>query len=406
MGNRYSKSIYGHKKMNKLLMVCYGGGHVKIIAPLYQKLIGKYEITILALTTAAQYLMERNIPYITFSNFPELLTKEVLAYGAELIEDKPNQVINRNDMIAYLGLSFLDLTRVLGTLEAAQEKFLLEGRSAFLPVNTLSYIIDRLTPDVVITTNVGRSELAALIAAKEKKIKSICINDNLWIEGGAVNVAKNNLCDFLCVLSKEVKDDILCKTDYPSEKIVITGTPVFDDLKGKKNKISRSQRKVILLADCDLPQFNPRFPQGEGEPHFGYAIRKELNRLALLNDWEVIFRPHPNQKFEYDEFCNVRVSPSSENLHELLLKVDVVITAISTVGVEGKMLGCNLVSLERTVYSAAGSYAELGLSTGVQYASELDNAIKQELVNNTKDFMLYSGNSVDNIGLLIDTLML
>lgn len=68
----------------KLLMVCYGGGHVTIIEPLYQQLKDKYEITVLALTLAAPYLAARGVPYVTFRSFKELFDPEVVTTGEGL----------------------------------------------------------------------------------------------------------------------------------------------------------------------------------------------------------------------------------------------------------------------------------------------------------------------------------
>lgn len=392
--------------MKKILLVCYGGGHVKIIAPIYLSLNGVYDITILALTTAGAYLKERNIPYTSFADYKELLNEDVLKYGDDLQRELPFSIVDRNETIAYLGLSFNELIGTAGSYNAAKHLLETKGRSAFLPINTLKHIIQCIKPDLVITTNVARAELAALHAAKELNISSICINDNLWIEGGAKNVAYNDLCSVLCVLTKEVKDDILKKTNFPSDRVKITGTPVFDIIKSlTKNKLT-NVKPTILFADCDLPEYNPRFPDGKGDPNFGSAIRKELDRLAKKNNWEVVFRPHPNQDYDYKKYKNIKTSLANEDLHTLLLSVDIVVTAISTVGIEGKLLGSGLVSLEGTVYQAAGSYAELGISTGVTSDCQLNGAIHKELdrVSGVED-ELYPGNSIDNINKIINLLL-
>lgn len=387
-------------------MVCYGGGHVKIMAPLYHHLKDTYEITILALTTAGNYLKARNIPYKSFSSFSELLTDEVFQYGNELKGDITNDFVSEEETVAYLGVSFKELVEKFDSYDEAKKELSLKGRSIFLPVKTLMYIINQVKPDLVMTTNVARAELAALKAAKIKRIPSICINDNLWIEGGAKNVAQYNLCDVLCVISKEVKDDLLRQTTFPKEKISVTGTPVFDEIKKLPSTKKKNKRPVILLADCELPETNPRFPDGYGDINFGPEVRGELDRLAKLNGWDVVFRPHPNQKYDYKLYENIRISSSKELIHSLLLSVNVVVTAISTVGIEGKMLGCGLVSLEGTVYQAAGSYAQLKLSTGVFSAEQLHQAVLKELdQESNKRIELFEGCSLDNIKVVVDSLL-
>ena len=85
----------------------------------------------------------------------------------------------------------------------------------------------------------------------------------------------------------------------------------------------------------------------------------------------------------------------------MLLDVDVVITAISTVGIEGKMLNCGLVSLEGTIYDKVCSYSKLGLSTGVYNTSEIENAIINESKKRNSDLELYENESIENINIII-----
>jgi len=394
--------------MKKLLMVCYGGGHVKIIAPLYQRLKDSYTITILALTVAGDYLDKLNIPYVRLSNFDELLTCEVLALGKQLTDKFPSSsIVPLIETIAYHGLSFRDLIKSEGSLNLAQQKYEDIGRAAFLPVFTMGEIVNIIKPDIVIATNSPRAERAALIAANKAGIRSIFINDNVWIEGGAYQIAKLGCIDLMCVLSVEVKRQLIERTDFDGDKIVVTGTPVFDNLKSLKTlKQTGNTQKTILLADCELPGESPMYPGVTADPFFGNKIRSELNRLAFKNCWKVIFRPHPTQQYNYSLYPNIIESYKSENLHNLLTTVDVVITAISTVGLEGKALGTGLVSIEGSVYRKAGSYSQLGFSTGVFEESELEEAIKNELNSTTHiNEELYVGESILNIRKCIEGLL-
>lgn len=386
----------------KIMLVCYGGGHVKIMAPLYKKLSQSFDVSIIALTTARQYLKKNGIPYYSFSDFKELLGEDVVSAGKKLTAELGDEVLEIDESIAYLGLSFVELRQNLGSHDAAISALKRHGRSIFLPVKTMEYIISKLSPDLLVATNAPRAELAALIVARNHGIPSICINDNLWIEGGALEIARKALCDKLCVLSESVKQQLCERTNFPRDSIYVTGTPVFDELKNIRINSDKSRpklkKKVILLADCELPEYNLRFPQSKGDPELGHLVRSKLNLLAKTCDWEVVFRPHPNQKVDYESFDNIRVSSADESLHELLEKVDVVVTAISTVGIEGKMLRCGLVSIEGTVYEAAGSYESLGLSTGVRDAESLELAIRKELNSSeVSDFELYPGWATESI---------
>ena len=55
--------------MKKILMASYGGGHVNLMIPLYQKLRTKFEITYLGLSIAANVLDREGIPYTYYSTY-------------------------------------------------------------------------------------------------------------------------------------------------------------------------------------------------------------------------------------------------------------------------------------------------------------------------------------------------
>lgn len=391
---------------NKILLICYGGGHVKVLEPLYHSLKLKYDVSIIALTSAGHYLKNKGVPFFSFKNFPELLTEQVELYGSLLSKDINSfDIVSEEESIAYLGRSFFDLVNSLGDECEAWKLYSKDGRKCFLPVATLKSIILKMSPNLVITTNAPRAERAALIAARDLGIRTLCINDNLWVNGGILDVAMSNLADKICVLAECVKTDLIKRTEYLAENIYVTGTPVFDKLKLIKKDDRTAVVKNILLADCDLPEHSPAYPNSSGDPMLGHRIRQELNKLSkVVDNWNVIFRPHPSQTSSYDDYDSVSYSDPKDDLNILLAKTDLIITAISTVGIEGKMIGIPIVSIEGTVYSQAGSYSELGISTGIYDESQLKDAINKELVNNV-GMSLYDGNSLENIGLVVSSLL-
>lgn len=391
--------------MKKILMVCYGGGHVKIIEPLYTELSKKYDITILALTSARSYLEKKGIDFFSFSSFPEFKTAEIRKLGKEALKSLDSTVLEKEESEIYLGRCLNDLAEVYG-IDEAWKIYEEKGRSSFLPIGSLRIIIEKINPDLVITTNSPRAERAALYAAKEMNIPTVCIADNIWIDGGIKDVAKNDLATKICVLCNEVKHEIVKRTKFPASKIHVTGTPVFDTLKNLKvtQKAKKSNIK-ILLADSLLPAKSSRFPLSVGNPDIGPEIRQTLDKLAAEEPFEIIIRPHPNQSIDYTELHNVRFSNPDDNLHELLTQIDIVITAISTVGLEGLIAGTKLISIEDTVFSDAASYERLGLSVGIRKASELLSAVKNIHKHPSKPLELYKGSSVNNIDLLIERLL-
>ncbi|AWG80028.1 hypothetical protein DLH88_10535 [Vibrio parahaemolyticus] len=383
----------------KLLMVCYGGGHVTIIEPLYQQLKDKYEITVLALTLAAPYLAARGVPYVTFRSFKELFDPEVVTTGEGLLANlEHNGEVQYEDSLYYMGCSYYDLVESVG-LEEAKSLYESKGRAAFYPEPTLIKIIQSLSPDMLITTNAIRAERASLSAAKKCGVPTLCINDGLWIEGGlsgVLDIANDELADIICVLSSEVKSNLEASRKSRSARIVATGTPVFDSIKLTERR-KKTNQLTLLFADCHLPKHFHLYPDIVGDPEFAFRVREKLNVLAQEHDWKVIVRPHPNQVIDYSDYSNLHVSGKNDSLHEQLAQSDIVLTNMSTVGLEGKAMGLGLVTLEGTVFNRYNSFYKAGLSTPVFHESELYNAIIEELERATHGISLYEGLATENI---------
>lgn len=393
--------------MKKVFMVCYGGGHVRVIEPLYQQLKDQCDVTILALTAAGDYLESKGVPFIRISDFPELSTSEVVKYGKQLSANMtPSSAVPYKETITYLGCSYAELVEEYGEEEAAQ-RYKDNGRQTFLPTRTLRFILEKISPDFIVATNSPRAERAALIAAKQLNIPAMCINDGVWLLGagedkGIIDVVQQNLADTICVCAESVKDMLLAECPECNATVAVTGSPAFDFIKKlQREQPSRKKAKAILYADWYLPAHDGK----DNYPDLRDEIRKELDRLASKNGWKVFFRPHPNQEYSYDGYDNITVSLPSESLHHLLMDIGVVVTSFSTVGLEGRVAGAGLVSLENTVYSEVGSYAELGLSTGIYSADELEAAIEDELNKSTEDYALYEGIASERIAQLILSLV-
>ena len=394
--------------MKHILMVCYGGGHMKVIAPLYTELSNNYRVTVLALTSAGTYMRDQGIPSLGFHDFSFTRSPEIQEYGSDLASDIPeNSVVSREETIAYLGASLFDLINDLGCEEAAYNRYRIQGRGAFLPVASLQKIIAELKADGVVTTNAPRAERAALIAAKSLGLPSLCINDNLWITGGVLDVARENLADKICVLTNDVRERLINEAGVDGDKIIVTGSPVFDRLKKYKRKSSSNKKPRVLLADQVLPYQHPFLDIKSVCHGIDEKVRVVLNSLASNGIIDVFFRPHPSQEYNYTEFNSCSLSPKSEDLHERLSMTDIVITAISTVGIEGKAMGLGLVSIEDTVFSTQESYEKLGLSTGIRKAEELESAIFNEYakLSEKSENELYQGISTINIRSVLDRLL-
>ncbi|MTC22289.1 MULTISPECIES: hypothetical protein [unclassified Providencia] len=380
--------------MKKILLVCYGGGHVRIMAPLYNYLIeNEYSVTFLALTSAATYLEQKNIPHVGFKDFSFLFAKEVSTYGEMLCD--PNPSISIEESIYYLGASFYDLIDEVKDINKAHSLYQEHGRRIFNPVNSLKKIINYISPDLVITTNSPRAEKAALIAAKNASIPTIFINDNIWVIGsdntsGALYTANQNIADYICVPLLESKNYLEKYRKSTYSKIIVTGSPVFDKLSTVKKNKNVIDIPRVLLADYNY---------SNNENTLDSTIRHELNKLAGEKKIKLEFRCHPNQPIDYSKFIFAKVSDNNLEIHQILGDFDVVITAISTVGLEAKLLGLGLISLEGILplKNTPISYAEIGMSTGIYDCSNLLDKITYEFNESKIKKCNYLNNSLENI---------
>ena len=62
------------------LFVTYGGGHVKMVLPIAEKLIKEgYSVQIFALTTAIDILKKSSVPYFSYKNLPIAKNLDVIS---------------------------------------------------------------------------------------------------------------------------------------------------------------------------------------------------------------------------------------------------------------------------------------------------------------------------------------
>lgn len=392
--------------MKKIFMVCYGGGHVKIIKNIYLELIKEKEIEIvlLALTGAQKYLSELNIPYMTIEKYYNIFQdKEIKNIGEKILKEL-NINFEDTESKLYYGYSFKELIEKYG-IEKSIQGYKEFERRIFLPINFMNKVLKYEKPDLVITTNAPRMEKAALIASKELGIKSISVEDLFGVEQ-EINekiekfFQSNNYRDkygnYVCVLSEEVKKFLENKTD---SKVIVTGNPNFDDVykyKEKKLFINENMRRLCYLSQKT-------------------ALNKKIfiKLLELLENKIIdilIVKIHPNEdkniykdilrKYEYLKnklfFEN--------NLYEAILKSNLVITEFSTAGIEAAILGREIISRKNKIID----FEKLGMKLNFNEISEIENLVESYYKNksqNKSKFKFCNNSGSKNIKKLVINLL-
>jgi hypothetical protein len=371
----------------KVLFVAYGGGHVRMVLPVAHLLAQSdwASPVILALTTAAELVRAAGLPMLQFKDFLEPGDAEALRDGERLLAGMTGATIDREESVAYLGLSFQDLVQRLGRSQAEAE-YALKGRHAFLPVGVLERILHRVKPDIVVSTSSPRAEHAAFIAARSLGIPTVCLIDG-FIGDEALRLGAPGYADATCVLNEAVREVVAAAGADPST-IHCTGNPAFDVLQDPAAKAEglrlrhamRWEGKMVILmpvqtfhayhpvhglwADADLPQ----------------RVQAELARwVGGRNDAVLCIRPRPGDAEPViDPQPSIVVTGGRDwPLPSLLHAVDVVVTLSSTVGLEGHIAGTRVIQITGTPFDEATPWLKAGVADRAVDLRDLPSALRE-----------------------------
>lgn len=356
--------------MKKVLFVCYGSGHVRMVVPVAQALrdAGLAQVQVLGLTTAAPVVRGAGLPLAQFKDFIEPGDEDALAQGRELAA-AIGPLDDPAESEAYLGLCHAELEAEVGPDEA-RRRYARLARQAFLPVRTLERILRRLQPDLVVVTNSPRAERAAVIAARGLDIPAVCMVDLFavdevrWI--GAADYAQK-----VCVLNEGVREFLVAAGRRP-EQVVVTGNPAFDALLDPGNarqgrELRRRQGwegdRVVLWPSQAEPAIHP-FDGTPGDPALPGRVLEQLGQWVARNQDAVLcIRPRAGEPGPVlPAGGRVVVTGQDWALPPLLHAVDAVVTLTSTVGLEGHLCGARLVQVLGSVFEPAMPLARFGVA--------------------------------------------
>jgi glycosyltransferase involved in cell wall biosynthesis len=378
-----------------IFLVAYGGGHVAMLAPIAAMLArASRPFTFLALTTARGVLERQGIPAIGFRDLPGADDPEVQAWGRKLASElPPGGPVLPEETIAYLGMNFKDLVHDVGETEA-WKRYRNEGRQTFLPVRTMENALRTFKPSLVVATNSPRAEQAAIIAAGNLGIPSVCAVD-LFALQEVQWIGKSGYADRVCVLNETVRRMFLSHDRKPDE-VVVTGNPAFDPLTspetiaaGKRLRRERGWddgRRVVLWASQVEPERHP-FTDRVGDPSLARRVETALRKIVAANQGlRLVVRYHPSERVNFEPAAHVDFSPASESISVLLHAVDAVVVTASTVGLEAAIAGRPVVSVDMSMFTPDTQYAELGVSKGINSLELLDQALNEALAGNSPGF--------------------
>lgn len=411
---------------NQVLFVTYGGGHAAALSPVITSLLNQsVSCQTLALTTAYSALVSKGLKPFSMANVADDVRgyRGVRRIGKLLAGCEPNHSsVSREESEAYLGVGFHSMVRSLG-LQEARAIYQTRGRQSFCPTNFFYSWFDQERPSLVVATSAPRSERAALEAARDLGIPSVCVVD-LYAPFEIEWCASPGFASIICVLN-EVVAKRFTDRGVPTERIVVTGNPSFDRLAhldftrlrhtARKAMGVKDNEKIISWMSQPEPLLHP-FSGSIGNPLLPIQIERHLVKGILKRpNVNLVFRHHPSEDRTKDFLIpRVHYSNSTQPLDELLCASDCVVTCSSTVGLEAALLGIPVVQCMDSIFSPDLPLAGLGIALEVERHEllwpVLDKVLNSSLRRKSNsvqhhEFLLTQMSSTDKISNLIIKLL-
>jgi hypothetical protein len=356
------------------LFVSYGGGHVKALLPVAKRVreLGIARPLYLGLTTAAAVVKQAGIPALGFRDLLEANDERARRKGEELVQELQVHAADREESVAYLGLSYTEMEDRLGQ-DAAAEQYARYGRQAFLPLAALDRAITHYRPSLVIATNSPRAEQAAIQAARSRGVPSVCLVDLFGIWERDL-LASPDYADALCVLNEAVRDGLVA-AGRPASDIHVTGNPAFDSVADPamvaQGEMLRREAgweglHVCLYASSPEPKEIPGVA-GTGDPALPRRIERALIEAVRANPALALWiRRHPSEAAASEiadaGHPRIRVSAPETPLHAAIHASDEVIVTVSTVGVEASLAGKRVTQVRGSILDHLSPYVAMGLA--------------------------------------------
>lgn len=187
---------------------------------------------------------------------------------------------------------------------------------ALLSKNISSSYIRKYSPKLIVFANDINIPARTLnLEAQKYGIPTV------YLQHAAINSSFPKLNFTLALLEGKYSLDSYSYDE--SSLIAIIGQPKFD--KYKKFRKKPKEVETIGIAFNTIDDLNKV---------------KDLVSFCLMQNFQVIIRPHPRElrEVDFDNTCHIVFSPADESSFEFLLKIDVLIASDSSIHLESTML--------------------------------------------------------------------
>lgn len=364
----------------RVLCVAYGGGHMRMLIPVAEELKARgAKPVLLPLNVAIKDARASVLPVETLAEAlaPDPEKERFLELGRSIVDGSGHPAISDCETFLYHGMGLADLIEELGE-EVARARFAERGRKAFHPVRTWRRILKRLAPDLLLATTAPRSEAAALEAAHDLAIPSICVTDHFLVYE-VDYVSRPGHGDRVTVLGAGIAD-YLAEHGRPRSEIRVTGNPAFDLVAlachkqaGKAFRAAQGWEKARVIL----------WPQDTGSVQVtGKPLIPQRDMAAALRacldadpDLRLIVRPHPNSPsagFDGEDPRAVVVPDAP--VEALVHACDIVVQQCTSVGIQAALSGKRVITVGN---AGMPPFAEYGLATDIPDLAGLQAALAQ-----------------------------
>lgn len=367
-----------------ILIVTYGGGHVRTLLPIIQKLKNyNFRLITIGLTTAKSFLIKNGIDDCLSSNdLLEEEDKKYIKFAEKLLEDNQHPDIDISDAIAYHTIGIRELVENFG-LQKANEMAKKNGRLIYEPFGFAKRFLKKTKPNLLITSICPRTELAFQKAAYSLKIKSLavcdtflnCLNNYVFSKNYSQNIT------VLCEKEKVKLQNLGFKGG-----IIVGGNPALDSLFDKSLKAKSELFKRSLNIDnkkiiswCTHPKNieSLKYRHQYVNPE---EMIEELEKICSdSKDKFFLVRQHPNSKlFKFDrKFKRGLLCPENVSPETFLYSSDQVIVERSTMGLQAALIKKPVYTLW---HKGDPPLAEYKLAKEIDSLKDLRESIKKNYV--------------------------
>lgn len=357
-------------------MASYGGGHVNLMMPVYERLAPGNDVVFLGLSIAGIRLRERGIPFKNYSSYVgSILDDDARRFGKELAELwHVDGKVDRKESEAYLGACMRDLVLDHGEIRARE--FLARlGRKAFVPKHTARRIIEVEQPDVIVTTNSPRTERALTLAGNAMGIPTVNIHDHLGFEERHMLEA-----DRVAVMCSITRDNLV-RTGHEPRRVVITGQPAFDAI---LHELASFDRATL----CRRHGLDPaaKYVLFGSQKQFTEAMLADLfDQIGSLDGYTLLVKPHPGEDYAMYErlmprYPHVRLI-TDVNIREIIFISEAMIAMWSTVALEAVLMQKPLVQLDYPELPNIVPLFQYGVALRAENAEAVGYLVRQALAD-------------------------